>query len=274
MSWQAVNAVMDASATKGSELLMMYVLANYADEKNECFPSFRTLAKNTRMSERHTIRIVSRLIEKREIERVTSGGGRASNRYRILLLKPPDDMSSPVIEVSSDKLSSPLKGTPALSEARQTNRAPVLTHESSSNGNRNEINNLLSVVSPYFPKEWMDDPLFAEAWNAFMEVRRRKKAVNSEFALKQIGNTLTSLGKPKAISALTKSAVSGWTDVYEPKNFSSREEKVKRPPRIYTPEEVEQHIRGLNSKGRAWWLKRYKACIPESWTKNETIPPR
>lgn len=56
MSIQAMNDVIKYSKEKGSNLLLLIILANYADDHRLCWPSIATIAKETRMSERQTKR--------------------------------------------------------------------------------------------------------------------------------------------------------------------------------------------------------------------------
>ena len=52
MSWEATTAVIKKSRQKGSGLLTMLVLGNYADRFGYAWPSVRTLAQDTKLSER------------------------------------------------------------------------------------------------------------------------------------------------------------------------------------------------------------------------------
>ena len=72
------------------------------------------------------------------------------------------------------------------------------------------------------------DDDFQEAWSAWMNVRKKKKAVNSERAMNIIYGKLKDISKEIAIQMLDKSIVGSWSDVYE----SSKSFKPFNPEKI------------------------------------------
>lgn len=114
MSVHAYSYVWDNSKEKGSSLLALLALADYADQDTgECYPSIATLAKMLRMSERNVQLLLRKLETNKAIvveqnKGVNTPSG-ATNRYTILgyvewrkavkLLSPPKDegVKNPVV---------------------------------------------------------------------------------------------------------------------------------------------------------------------------------
>lgn len=88
MSYQAVNAVLTNSKAKGSDRLVLVVLASHADEKTfECYPGRDLLCKEAAMSERNLIYCLKKLEEASELT-ISRGTGRGNlTTYRINLPK-------------------------------------------------------------------------------------------------------------------------------------------------------------------------------------------
>lgn len=63
MSISIMTRVWAESQHKGSELLLLLAIADNANNQGVAYPSRRTLAKKTRMSDRHVKRLVQVLIE-------------------------------------------------------------------------------------------------------------------------------------------------------------------------------------------------------------------
>lgn len=87
MSLDAITHVWKHSTQKGSALLMMLALADYADENGECWPSLTTLARKARMGKRNVQKILDRLEAAGDITTLPGEGGNTrtgkTNRYRI-----------------------------------------------------------------------------------------------------------------------------------------------------------------------------------------------
>lgn len=87
MSLDAITHVWKTSKQKGSALLMMLALADYADENGECWPSLTTLAKKTRMTKRNVQKLLDKLEASGDITKLLGEGcdtrSGKTNRYRI-----------------------------------------------------------------------------------------------------------------------------------------------------------------------------------------------
>ena len=67
MSIHCLNRVWDHSNQKGSALLLLLAIADYADENGFAFPGLAALAARIRMSRRQTMRLLARLEEAGEL---------------------------------------------------------------------------------------------------------------------------------------------------------------------------------------------------------------
>lgn len=81
--------VFDHSEQKGTELLMLLVLADYSDDQGFSYPSVTTLALKCRTTPRHAKRLIANLVDGGELE-VREGAGPAVrggrlNLYRVRL---------------------------------------------------------------------------------------------------------------------------------------------------------------------------------------------
>jgi hypothetical protein len=81
MSVAATTAVWERSRAKGSSLLLMLALADYANEDHEAWPSVARLVAMTRMSERNIQYGLRRLTDDGELEVVEPGGRRNGKGY-------------------------------------------------------------------------------------------------------------------------------------------------------------------------------------------------
>jgi len=89
MSVRAMARVFDHSEQKGTELLMLLVLADYSDDQGFSYPSVTTLALKCRTTPRHAKRLIANLVDGGELE-VREGAGPAVrggrlNLYRVRL---------------------------------------------------------------------------------------------------------------------------------------------------------------------------------------------
>ena len=72
-----------------------------------------------------------------------------------------------------------------------------------------------TAQAPFVLPDWIP----SDAWSAFMEIRKAKKAKDTPYALRLLVSTLTQIRADghSPIDALNKSIKAGWSDVYPPK---------------------------------------------------------
>lgn len=73
------------SSRRGSDLLMMLAIADFADDEGNAYPAVPTLAQKCRMSDRNANHILVALRAAGELEIRHSEGPKGTNRYRIVL---------------------------------------------------------------------------------------------------------------------------------------------------------------------------------------------
>lgn len=84
MSIRVQSAVWERSQAKGSALLLLLAIADFADDDGHAYPSLATLAEKTRLSERN-VRYVLREVEALgELSTSVGDGKHGCNLYRIL----------------------------------------------------------------------------------------------------------------------------------------------------------------------------------------------
>ncbi len=81
-----MNRIWERSNNKGSALLLLLAIADHAhDDGGGAYPSVRSLARKTRMSERATRLLIQRLVDSGEIEVQIGAGPKGVNLYRVNL---------------------------------------------------------------------------------------------------------------------------------------------------------------------------------------------
>lgn len=83
MSIKAMSRVWDESPRKGSALLLLLAIADFANENGEAWPSVDTLANKCRMSRRNVQTLATSLATDGDITIQENGGPRGCNIYRL-----------------------------------------------------------------------------------------------------------------------------------------------------------------------------------------------
>ncbi len=101
--WQAADRL------RGNDMLLLLALADYANDQGECWPSVRTLAGRTGLSERTVYRILARAARAGYIIVIPGGGKGRSNRYKLMLEvlrghQPPKQVHRPIANHSEQTL--------------------------------------------------------------------------------------------------------------------------------------------------------------------------
>jgi hypothetical protein len=146
--------------------MVLLLLANYANEKSECYPSKAHLAKLGGMTERTVTNAVKRLIELGFVEIISQGGGIHSsgldgkkygkvNRYRVVEIVNPE--SSSLLENDMERDSKPIPNPESLSSNTET--ASINKESLSSNPERDSYNSLIdsSIDSSIDSKDLLSD---------------------------------------------------------------------------------------------------------------------
>lgn len=143
MSIRVMSRVWDNSAAKGSALLVLLAIADFAsDDGGNAYPSIPTLAKKVRMSERQVQRIVNTLADVGELVVIPGPTKTSSNSYQVVVdalgARPWGDILSPlkgdILSPGGDVAVSP-GGDIAMSERGDIAMSPdppVIRHRSTS----------------------------------------------------------------------------------------------------------------------------------------------
>lgn len=96
-----------------SELLVLLALADFANDKGECWPSMITIGDKARMSDRGARKVVRKLEEQGYIRCIKNGGRGGSNHYIVCPIINPEHSSAPAInpEQSDTKPGTPVPQT-------------------------------------------------------------------------------------------------------------------------------------------------------------------
>jgi Helix-turn-helix domain len=249
-SYQYPALVRDHSKTKGAVKYVLLALATYADDAGECFPSYATLVKATRLSLATVRRAVS-AIPANEMVIVEKGTAtRRPSKYRIIINErsPTNyahgDHSSTLakdVDCSQDDHSqngdyahgdhsTVLMVTPNYAHGdtlttQELPNEPTKARKRARGSSSVSSENNAHDVDPPIPDS-LQVPEFLKAWNEFDDHRRKGKASRAwtahakTIALKKC----TELGPARAVTAIENSILNGWQGIFEPKSFP-------KPPR-------------------------------------------
>lgn len=111
MSIKAMTLVWERSRAKGSELLVLLAIADYAqDDGREAFPTMRTLAEKSRMTERGVREIIRRLeaageleVERNTSRRPAKPGYIPRQFFHVLCCRTPEKISASAKSTASDE---------------------------------------------------------------------------------------------------------------------------------------------------------------------------
>ena len=85
MSFALIHRAYRESIATGTARLVLFILAEHADERGECFPSMARLAACARVGERQARRAVHTLVGLGELTVIPGGGRSRTNRFRVVL---------------------------------------------------------------------------------------------------------------------------------------------------------------------------------------------
>lgn len=214
MSWQATTAVTNDSKHKGSELLCMLMLANYADNTgHNVRPSIPTLARDCRMSERATRYIVKKLVESGELVEE----GTHTNNIKVYSIALQSLQPCKVTSTAIPRRQALQSSVTSPAKAIAGNQSGRIVRKNSHTSAREEDVNLFGmeeVVSPAIPFNNLFPasiflPLTIEeqtklyaAWRAFVEDRKERKKALTTRAAQIILNRLAEQPKRAAFALM------------------------------------------------------------------------
>lgn len=210
--------IADLSPSQKSVLIS---LADQANDDGYCWPSVGTIAKRTCLSER----AVQGAIKGLQAVSILSSSERngTSSIYRIT----PAAYAPP-------QMLHPADAAPRGADAAPP--PPQMLHPTPADAApKPSMNRQLNQQEPKEAREdgfILPDWIPGDTWAAFMEIRKGKKAKNTDYALKLLVNTLTKLKAAghDPVDVINTSIKAGWSDVYPPKLPASAMTPGRRTP--------------------------------------------
>lgn len=188
----------------------MLIIANHAhSDGTNAFPSIKTLAKESRMSERQVTRIVQKLEESGELK-IGRSEGRVANSYSI-------QMGSTLTSCQGSTLTS---GRPNPDIAMSAN--PDILSANPDIAMSPKLKNVQELKNKGFEiPDVLATKDFEEAWNTWIEHRKERKPAVTPMAAKMQLKKLASLGVSRAIKAIEHSVAGGYQGLFEPRENAS-----------------------------------------------------
>lgn len=202
------------------------VLISLADQANDdgyCWPSVGTIAKRTCLSERAVQGAIKWLQSANLMTSSERNGTSSVYRLTPAAYAPPQEMrpadAAPRGAGNAPPPPQMLHPTPADAAPKPSMNRQL---------NRKEPKDTRAVATGFVLPDWIP----ADAWAAFMETRKTKKAKSTPYAL---GLIVKSLEAFKAdghdpLAILNASIKAGWSDVYPPKVPASAMTPARRTP--------------------------------------------
>jgi hypothetical protein len=111
MSIKVMTRVWEHAPQKGSQLLLLLALADFANDDSICWPGTPRLAQKIRMSQRQTQRMLDALIAAGALAYVPGNGRNHSAHYAVLVGLTPDEWQRVIKLLGNDDKMSPLPST-------------------------------------------------------------------------------------------------------------------------------------------------------------------
>lgn len=148
MSVRTMARVWERSEHRGSELLMLLAIADFADDGGRAYPAVPTLATKCRTTPRHANRILANLRDSGELQIRLNEGPRGTNLYLITLTPTsPLTCASPLTPTSATPdIQVPKPLTPTSDEPSLNRQEPKRA--------RSFAENALPEVEPQLLKDW------------------------------------------------------------------------------------------------------------------------
>lgn len=223
MSIRLMTEAWKSDMPSGRKMVLL-ALCDNANDQGECYPSISMLAEKCSMSERSVFNHIADLEKVGAIARQSRTG--RSTVYTIDPCKFCTPANSAPMQL--------LQGTPANSaptplqplHPTPATVAPITINEPSLN--RKEPKDTLADATGFVLPDWIP----ADAWAAFMETRKAKKAKSTAYALGLIVKSLETFRAAghDPLAILNASIKAGWSDVYAPKVPATAMTPARRTP--------------------------------------------
>jgi hypothetical protein len=220
MSIEAIQWALDAQAPMTQKHVLL-ILANYADERGECWPSVENMAEKCGASKRTVINAVSKLIDGGFLtasSQFRRDGRRTSNRYT-LNFNVHQVQNSTKCNFDQVQNLHPTKCNPCTLPSAES--APLLRDTKEKTQKKKDTKDArprkrLKPTDP-FPAipESLQTPEFKERWQMWLDFRanRKKKPVSPE-AARLIFDDLEPVGPARACELINHSIKNDWQGIF------------------------------------------------------------
>jgi hypothetical protein len=206
---------------------VLVALCDNANDQGECYPSISMLCEKTSLSDRAVQKSIAFLVDAKFLRRDIRNG-----RSTYYFIADPASWPNSTPEPCSPRTTFTPNGvhpTPEPHSPQPPNGvhptpergSPITINESSVEPSKKQSKPTAFVLPAWIP---------AEAWGAFVEMRKQRKKLPTAYACKLIVDDLEKIrdaGHDIEV-ALKNSIKNGWTDVYAPKpNQSARASPAK-----------------------------------------------
>ena len=253
MSHLASSWAWDSTAgLKANAKLVLLAMADYADDRNQCWPAYETLADKCDISRTSVYDAIKALCDLKliAITKRYDEGKRASNLYTLAVGTKAKNLSSngctQHVDLSS-KLSSDLSSNLSSDGCTVTVNRTV----------RRTINNKECVQNSDntdFPSE-LDTPEFKEQWKEYEAYRnenkfKRLKPVSVKTKLAEMADW----GHEAAVAAIRDTIGNGWQGIFPPKSSSSKPSAAGAPKKEESSAqkmstwEIKQRVDAINER--------------------------
>lgn len=178
------------------------------NEKNTCYSSKKSLAKHLGISDRHLLRMIEALVEKKLLKKTAKNGLKITKQWMEILssngydkMSDDDKMSVTKCPIESDKMSD-----------EGMTKCPTLPIKKEIKERKQERGD--ATEKKYFFDEHLNN-LFLE----YLELRKKMKLSNSQTVINRLLNKLDRFQKAglSQSEALESAITSKWKDLYPPK---------------------------------------------------------
>lgn len=198
-----MSAVWANGPDNKTELLILLALADNADDYGKCWPSYETIAKKSRVSKRHVMRIISKLCADgylRKRERMNKDG-QTSNLYQINI---------ELIGGDTVSLGGVTNNVTGGGDNRDTGGVTPMSPESSVN----------HKYEPSIIPESLNTDVFLAVWEEWQQYRKEIKKPLKPTSIKYQLRKLKEYPPETAAAMLTQSIENQWQGIFELKNGS------------------------------------------------------
>jgi len=194
-------------------LAVYVVLADYAGDSGECWPSVARIAEITGMTDR-SVRNQLRMLKSHGLitaESRVDGNIQQSNLYKLHSPQKPPESKARGGGTKSQGGRNEKPGAPGTKR-----QAPPERNARGTRTNEQEPLNKKKGADAFGIPECLNNDFFLAKWEEYIQHRKEKRSKLTPTAAKAVLRKLEAMGPAKAVEALNNSIGNGWVGVFEP----------------------------------------------------------